>query len=157
MTTTNSVTRWPEVGQYWAWRNPLSLVRIDQIDPMSTPDGVTTCTQWTPYAKDQLICFKFGGDLAEYLWFEKTFERPNDDGKWGFIPGDILLILHPPGIDRLIFIGPDTSKEHIHVIASWEYRDDRHICSAKKYQRGPGAKEPVGKTAYQHILEDDHS
>jgi hypothetical protein len=153
-TTTSDVVRWPEKGQFWFWKNPLTLLRFDWVAPEVEKTGECSlggimCTAWTPsYETTDFTICKLEPGNAEYLWFETVIPHLNSPGHWGRIPGDVLV-----DDGRLIFIGPHTDEKSVHVLANWQVSESK-IIHSPFYQRGPKTKRFPGKTAYQHLLED---
>jgi hypothetical protein len=157
MTTSESVIRWPESGQFWAWKNPLCLLRVDDVGVEDNGDpGVLNCTRWTPLTEDNISFVSFGRGDAEFLWWSRKIDIPEHVGVeyQKFLPGDVLNVE-----SKLVFIGPETAKKQLHVLASWPAwqivtTGDWWQLVEAVYQRGPGHRKPLGKTAYDHLLED---
>jgi hypothetical protein len=152
MTTPKSVVRWPQKGQFWAWKNPLSLTCIS-----ATGDGdvVLNLHQWKPDGEDEIIVIQLSTDHAEYLWWEQRMSPPATREK-PLMVGDILIARtnYADGRfseGRLLFIGPETTSDMIHVLATWEVCDSDLLSPV--YQYGPGHMARSGKTAYDHVLE----
>jgi hypothetical protein len=158
MTTPRSVSHVPLRGEFWAWRNPLSLICIKHVEDSQGGPSTVSARQWAPTKEDDLFVFGLSSDHAEFLWWEQMIlpYEPLQRAK-PLLAGDILIArtsFADGRIEdgRLFFIGPETDPGGvIHVLASWEVCD--FDLTSPVYQYGPGHLATIGKTAYDHVLE----
>jgi hypothetical protein len=152
MTTPRSVSHYPRKGEFYVWRNPLSLIRITH-----TEEGhIVGAHQWLPDKEDELLVLQMTADHAEFLWWEQRMTPPEHFlREKPLLVGDVLIARTERNgrVDdgRLLFIGPETEKNLIHVLATWEVCD--FDLMSPVYQYGPGHLATIGKTAYDHVLE----
>ena len=158
MTKPRNVSRWPEKGQFWAWLHPLSLIRLDCIsEECGSPGSVITAHQWKPDGENELLIIQLMPEQAEFLWWEQRMDISSNDCEHKALMAGDVLIARTSFADgriedgRLLFIGPETDKSCIHVLASWEVCESDIL--APVYQYGPGHLATKGKTSYDHVLE----
>lgn len=115
------------VGQYWACKCPLSLIRIAR--PASEVSPTVGIIQWTPKRsrEDADIVTTGLGTLASlesykynHLWFEAHV--PHNWIKVGapMLEGDVWMYVWPRDEEKIFFIGPETEEKRIHILADWQ-------------------------------------
>lgn len=100
--------RFPYKDDFYAMRSPLCLA---QVTEPSQDGGITCLHLWTPY-EDR----------------ERMYDRR------AFIPGDVWLVM---GKNYLWFVGPETDRATLHVLASVRIHDE-DISASILYQPGAG-------------------
>jgi hypothetical protein len=115
------------VGQYWACKCPLSLIRIER--PTSEVSPSVKTIQWTPKrSRDaaEIVTTGLGAyaSLESYkynhLWFEARVPR-----NWGSrieacLEGDVWMYVWPRDEEKIFFVGPETDEKCIHILADWQ-------------------------------------
>ena len=146
----DEVLRWPEAGQFWAMQNPLSLCRVD--DPGNN-DGyrVVALHQWTPEGEtDQLIFVNPNPEQFSYLWFNRTFHAVGGEFNAPQV-GDVWLVHPVKSKSRLLFIGPHTTTEELHILANWDVPSSGLLLTAHLFQPGPYRRSVAPKSVYEHL------
>ena len=150
MTASSSVTRWPENGQFWVWKNPLSLLQLKSVGQLEGGDpGCIVCVRWTPFTdEEEFIVHHLAPENSEYLWWNLIHPPPRNWSRVkSLMVGDVLI--QQDG--RLLFLGPETTPTCLHVLASWQVCE-RHLMG-DVYQYGAGHREVKPKTSFERVLE----
>jgi hypothetical protein len=139
----------PIAGQWWALRNPTSLVEIVWGGSQHNQSTVQV-RLWSPYEdgiEATYICLS--SNEFEFLWFSESFDpqyTPDNTYRMGQVYID-------PQIERLFFVGPQDEEKRVRVLASWAVKDE-NFCRAQLYQEGPPLPLPTPGFA-AHLLGDD--
>lgn len=149
-------SRYPEVGLFYAMREPLCLAQITAVSTTGLGNGPTSVllNAWTPTSdKEELSFIDLRADMADYLWHSEEIELGSGHyagWKIDAVAGDVYLATM---INRLWFAGPKTTSKMLHVIANFHVSES-DLLMAVLYQQGAGHRRPRCKTAFEHILED---
>ena len=127
MTDSSAVIRWPEVGQFWVWKSPLCLLRINvACDEAGTDPDFVGATRWTPFAEEDATYITFKPGNVEFLWYDTKLQRPcaiSYPGAHELLPGDVLI--REDG--KPLFIGPETDKNWVHVLSTFPTTARPHL------------------------------
>ncbi len=120
-----------EAGQWWALRNPASLVQIVQAGESREFNG-TSVRIWNSREEGvDATYIILDRKEFEYLWYSTNFipYAPENTYRMGQIYID-------PVTERLFFIGMPDEQDRVCVLASWVVNDG-HFRRAVLYQDGP--------------------